>query len=155
MGSEVSKTQSAWKTLCQRCRNMGWLPGKLVRSLSGHHLLSPMVILTIFSPVSPDWRGDGILEAPSSSHHFPIPTLVQEMFDLAGLKHGLVFPAISFLTSFSCPSSQATWCHMKNMSHHGRIRSFHQRKLLLASRRGGRGWPGPADMGFRSPHCCR
>lgn len=90
---------------------MGWLAGELVRSLSGHHLLSPMVIFPIFSPVAPEWRGDGILEASSSSHHFPILTLVQEVFDFAGLKHGLVFPPISFPTSFSCPFSQAVWCH--------------------------------------------
>lgn len=35
------------------------------------------------------------------------------------------------------------------------MRSFHQRKLLLASRRGGRGWPGPAEVGLRSPSCPR
>lgn len=88
----------------------GWLAGEMVRSLSGHHLLSPMVIFPVFSPVAPAWRGDGILEASSSSHHFPIPALAEEAFDFAGLKHGH-FPLISFPTSFSCPFSQAMGCH--------------------------------------------
>lgn len=91
--------------------NVGWLAGELVRSLSSHHLLSPMVILPIFSPVPPEWRGDGILEVSSSSHHFPIPPLLQGAFDFAGMKHRLGFPPISFPTSFSCPFSQAMWCH--------------------------------------------
>lgn len=90
---------------------MGWLAGEMVRSLSGHHLLSPVVIFPVFSPVAPEWRGDGILEASSSSHHFPAPALAQVVFDFAGLKHGPVFPPISFLTSSSCPSSQAMWHH--------------------------------------------
>lgn len=91
---------------------MGWLAGELVRSLFGHHLLSPIVIFPIFSPVAPEWRGDGILEVSSSSYRFPICTLVQEVFDFAGLKHRLVFPPISFPTSCFYPFSQAMWCHL-------------------------------------------
>lgn len=86
---------------------MGWLAGKLVRSLFGHYLLSPIVTLPIFSSLAPEWRGDGISESSSLSHQFPIPTSVQKMFDFAGLKHVLVFPPISFPSSFSCLSSQA------------------------------------------------
>jgi len=44
------------------------------------------------SPVAPEQRGDGILEAASSSHHFPTPAFAQEVFDFAGLKCRLVFP---------------------------------------------------------------
>lgn len=44
VGSEVSKTQRARKIFCQRHRDAGWPACERVRSLSGHHLLLPVVI---------------------------------------------------------------------------------------------------------------
>lgn len=41
---------------------------------------------------------------------------------------------------------------IKNMSHHGKMMSFHQRKLMPAEEVGE---GGPTEMGFGSPHCPR
>lgn len=57
--------------------------------------------------MAPERRGDGVLEAAS----FSVAASARSVFGLAGLKHRVVIPSMSFSITSSCSPSQGV-CHL-------------------------------------------